>query len=773
VSEPYVERRLAAILVADVVGYSRLVEENEAGTLSALRQQRTDVLDPLIAQHHGRVFKVMGDGVIAEFTSVVDAVACAVAVQKSLAQSESGEKSACAIALRMGINLGDVVVDGGDLLGDGVNVAARLEQLCDPGGILVSGTVYDHLQGKLDLTLENRGEQRVKNIARPIRVYAVQINKSGNKRARQWSSLPTRWLAVVGLAVPLLVSGAVWIVLQKNDGRGSTERSALALPDKPSIAVLPFDNLSGDPGQSYFVDGMTEDLITDLSKLSGLFVIARNSSWSYKGKAVKVQDVARDLGVRYVLEGSAQRQGPSVRINAQLIDAVDGHHLWAERYDGELDDVFSLQDKVIRQIVDALAVKLTPGEVARTGQFETSNPAAYDALLQGWDHLRRDQQDETLKAIASFQQAVSLDPGYSRAYAALAAANLRIVVSLWEAASGAEFENAMERTKVNLTRALEKPTSLAYAVSAEMLGRQGQYAEAFAAIDKALALAPNDPENFVSKANILNASGRAGEAELAARTAMRFDPGFAPATLRVLAQSLFLQRRYEDAVATLKQVVSKQSDVAADYMTLVSALGYLGRASETRDYVEKYNALAADGGFDTLTVQEAGWWWYDDTFNFDASYRPLMQEGLRKANIPEGAGTDIPYFDYKRLISTKNGEFEVAGAAQVDVNEAKKLHDRGVVFIDVRAPGDFAKGHIPGARNLSLPTYLSRESLAERVTADQEVVFHCLGKYCPYSAYATAKALVWGYTHVYRFSGGFPAWQNAGLATEESKTAGK
>lgn len=763
-----VERRLAAILAVDVVGYSRLVEKDEAGTLATVRKLRAEVIEPLLAKHHGRIVKLMGDGAIAEFSSVVDAVNCAAAAQKEITAVQASGPRERRIVFRMGINLGDVVVDGADLLGDGVIVAARLEQLCEPGGILISGTAYDHLQGKIGLALDYRGEQQVKNIARPVRTYSLRIEGLRRhwlldaRRLRRWR-LPA---AAVALA---LVGVAIWFWLRPPSGEHGPP-----LPDKPSIAVLPFDNLSADPAQGYFADGMTEDLITDLSKVSGIFVIARNSSWTYKGKPIQVQQVAEELGVRYVLEGSVQRQGNQVRINAQLIDGMAGQHLWADRYDGTMDDVFGLQDKVIRQIVGALAVELTSAEQARVGQVETNSSEAYDAVLQGWDHLRKGTEEETLKAIASFQKAIDLDPSYSRAYAALAAANLRIVVSDWETAMGSGFEHAFEHMNENLAKALEKPTSLAYAVSAEILAREGRYDEAFAAIDKAMSLAPSDPENYIAKAKILNASGRAAEAEEAARIAMRFDPRFAPDTLRVLALSLFHQERYEDAVDTLRRVLSQQSDVTADYATLISSLGHLGRRDGVQAAIDKYNTLSVGAGWDPLTVQELGWWWYDDMFNYDDTYRIRLQEGLRMAGVPEGAGTDLALADYKKLIVKKEGEYRVLGVTEIDARAAKPLHDRGsVIFIDVRAAGDFDHGHIPGAKNLSLPTRLSKESLAKVAGKDDEIVFSCMGKYCPYSAYASAKAVLWGYTHVYRFAGGFPAWQDAGYPTEAATSLGQ
>lgn len=362
-----VERRLVAILAADIVGYSRLTEADETGTLATIKDLRRDVIDPQLDKHHGRIVKLMGDGALAEFGSVVDAATFAIAMQQEVAARQLPVTPDKRIVFRIGINLGDVVVEeDGDLLGDGVNVAARLEQLCEPGGILVSGTAYDHLHGKLDHPLAFTGEQRVKNIARPVRAYRIRLDGQAERR-RLWPRRPHRRHLATAAVLAALVGGAViwWFPWNPLGGTAMPDRASLSLPDKPSIAVLPFDNLGPDPEQAYFADGMAEDLITDLSKLAGVFVVARNSSWAYKGKPTKVQTVAAELGVRYVLEGSVRRQGDQVRINAQLIDARGGHHLWAERYDGALHDVFGFQDKVIGQIVAALAVELTGEERAR------------------------------------------------------------------------------------------------------------------------------------------------------------------------------------------------------------------------------------------------------------------------------------------------------------------------------------------------------------------------------------------------------------------------
>ena len=502
----------------------------------------------------------MGDGAIAEFGSVVDAATFAITMQKEIAAYQAQVPPDRRIVFRIGINLGDVVVEDGDLLGDGVNVAARLEQLCDPGGVLISGTAYDHLHGKLELALEFTGEQHVKNISRPVRTYRIRWMADAGWRPQASLAAPMAPPERAAVLAALSAGAVSLVVALGAAGRSlpAVERAALPLPDKPSIAVLPFDNLGSDPEQVYFADGISEDLITDLSKLSGIFVIARNSSWTYKGKPTKVQKVAAELGVRYVLEGSVRRQGDQVRINAQLIDAQGGHHLWADRYDGALGDMFPFQDKVIGQIVAALAVELTGEEQARVAQAETKNPRAYDALLQGWEHLRRETEPDTLKAIALFEKAVELDPGYHRAYAALATGHWRVAVSSWSAAN-VGMQRAFERMNVNLAKAMEAPNAPAFALSAEVLARQGRNDEALAAIKRALELAPNDPDNHISQARILNAVGRAAEAEQDVRWAMRLNPQYPPGYLRVLALSLFHQERYDEAIDTLHRLISLPS----------------------------------------------------------------------------------------------------------------------------------------------------------------------------------------------------------------------
>ena len=764
------ERRLAAILAADVVGYSRLVGEDEEGTLRTLGACR-EAIDGLVTEHRGRVFSSAGDSVVAEFASPVEAVRCAANIQRDLERRNADLPEDRQMRFRIGINLGDVIVEGDNLLGDGVNVAARLETLADAGGICLSQPVFDQIKKKLELGYEYLGEQAVKNIAEPVRVYRVLLEPEASgtvigeaKRETQ----PWKWAALT-TTVALLIGAVVvvaWLRPWAPDVEpASVERMAFALPDKPSIAVLPFDNLSTDPEQAYFADGMTDDLITGLSKLSGLFVISRNSTFTYKGKPAKVRQVAEELGVRYVLEGSVRRVGDQVRINAQLIDALSGFHLWAEKYDGTLADIFALQDKVVGQIVTALAVNLTSAESAQSKEAETAVPEAYDALLQGWDHYRRQTPEDYAKAISFFEKAIELDPDYSRAYAGLAGVYWAVYNLEWDVHLGLEYQT-IDKAKHFLAKALEQPTSDAYGVSADMLLGQGRNDEALAEIDRAIALASNEAGHYISRAFILTISGRAEEAEEDARLAMRLNPAYRASNLRVLGRALFHQERYEEAAETLERTVSRQPDYEDNYPLLAATYGHLGRIEDAKAAVGKYNEMVAKTIGSPLTLQAAetflGGGWYD----YDKAYLTQLIEGLRKAGVPEGAAAETADVDFSDLVSKSAGIFDVEGAVKIEVAGAKALFDRRVVFIDTRSNGPYSRGHIPNAINLHTFTNLTKENLSELVDPDDEVVFYCGGEDCPLSPNACAMALVWGYTKVYYFAAGYPAWKDAGYPVE-------
>src|SRR5262245_27407377 len=371
---------MAAILAADVVGYSRLMGADEEGTLARLKAHRREMIDPKVAEHHGRIVKTIGDGVLIEFGSVVDALRCAIDLQRGMAERNAGEPEASRIDVRIGINLGDIIVDSDDIHGDGVNIAARLEALAEPGGICISQTVLDHARGKFAFDVEDGGSQNLKNITEPVHIYRVLCD-----------------------GIPRLATA-------------QARASALAMPEKPSIAVLPFDNLSGDPEQEYFADGIVEDIITALSRIHWLFVIARNSSFTYKGKSVDVKRVARELGVRYVLEGSVRKASNRVRITGQLVDATTGAHVWANRFDGALDDIFDLQDHVTASVVGAIEPRLQQAEIERAGRKPTESLDAYDYFLRGMASFHLFTRDRLLEARRLFQRATELDANYASAY---------------------------------------------------------------------------------------------------------------------------------------------------------------------------------------------------------------------------------------------------------------------------------------------------------------------------------------------------------------------
>jgi len=543
---------------------------------------------------------------------------------------------------------------------------------------------------------------------------------------------------------------------------GLPEHPPLPLPDKPSIAVLPFTNMSDDPKQEYFADGMTEDLITDLSKFSGLFVIARTSSFSYKGRQIKVRQVAEELGVRYVLEGSVRRVGDQVRINAQLIDATTGGHLWAERYDGSLTDVFGLQDKVISQIVNALAVNLGTTELAQAGETETINPAAYDAVLQGGQFFRKRTPEDYARAITFFEKAVELDPGYSRSYASLANVYWNLRDFNWEAELGMESREALELARENLAKALAQPTSEAYRVSALMKVTLGDKGEALAEINRAITIAPNNADNLNSRAWILLVSGQATEAEIDARQAVRLDPENLD-NIENLGRALFHLERYEEAMKNFERVANALPDYEYIWGDLAMTYGYFGRIEEAKAAVRKRNALTRDAPDLTLQGHES---WWTGQYSYDLAYLDQMVQGLSLAGVPSGAIDEPTEVNYKDLVTKSAGTFDVAGAIEIDASGAKTLHDRGVAFIDSRGSSFYGRGHIPGATNLLFPGQLTIDSLSQLVGLDDEVVFYCDGPNCQLSPNSCAKALTWGYTRVYYFAGGFPEWRSAGYPVE-------
>lgn len=538
-----VERRLAAILSADVAGYSRLMGEDEVATIRTLTAYRTAMIS-LIRQSRGRVVDSPGDNLLAEFASVVDAVQCAVEIQEELKGRNADLPASRRMEFRIGINLGDVIVEEERIYGDGVNIAARLEALATAGGICLSGSVYDQVEAKLALGYEYLGTQTVKNIAKPIRVY----------RVGQESGAPALRL--------------------------TTEKvQALVLPDKPSVAVLPFANLSSDPEQEYFSDGITEDLITDLSKLSGLFVISRNSVFLYKGRAVKPEQVSKELGVQYVLEGSIRKAGPRVRITAQLVDATTGYHLWADRYDRDLQDIFALQDEVTQKIVAALEVKLTEGEQKRLGRPPTSNLEAYDYYLRGLDLQSHVTEEANALAQQMFAKAIELDPQFADAYACLGWTYFEQWSVGWS-----QDPQTLERTFALAQRAIALDGALSDGM--RLLGIvylwKKQYEQAIVEVERAIALNPNQADAYVALGEILNFSGRAEKTIELVEKAMRLNPYYKTWYLWCLGHAYYLLGQYENSVAIFKRALTRNPDFIPAHVYLAVIYSELGDEENAR-----------------------------------------------------------------------------------------------------------------------------------------------------------------------------------------------
>ena len=540
-----INRKLAAILAADVVGYSRMMAADEAGTLAALKRHRETVFDPAVAAHKGRVVKLIGDGTIVEFASVIDAVNCALSVQRPAEHAPDQRASQAAIVLRIGINLGDVIMEGDDLYGDGVNIAARLEPLAEPGGICISSIVNESIGNRVDVRFQDGGDITVKNIDRPIRVW--------------------RWHPSI-TAVP---SPSI----APNPGPNGAGQS---------IAVLPFTNMSGDPEQEYFSDGISEDIITDLSKIAGLTVIARNSSFTYKGRSVDVREIGRELGVRSVLEGSIRRAGQRVRITAQLIDATSGSHLWAERYDRDLTDIFAVQDEVTTQIVGALKVTLSPAEKARLVEKEPSNIAAYDCVLRGREiMLGKDKNRETfVEAVTYFKKALELDANYSQAYASLGFAHMFDYQNRWSDDPDRSLKLAREYSQKAIDNDPNEP--MAHGAAALTAIFERDFDRAQAEVDRTLALNPSSALAHNLLGTIRSYSGRPLEAIPAIEQAMRLDPAFRPQFLHFLGIAYLLAGKYETAAAMLRQRILLVPNTDFSRAVLAATLGHLGEIAEAR-----------------------------------------------------------------------------------------------------------------------------------------------------------------------------------------------
>ena len=587
------ERRLAAILAADVAGYTRLMGKDEAGTLQRLTALREGVLEPLIAEHTGRIVKLMGDGLLVEFASIVDAVGCAVAWQTAVDGHEAEQHEDDRLTFRIGVNLGDVIVEGDDIHGDGVNIAARLEGLAEPGGIYLSGDAYRQVRGKIEAEFEDLGERKVKNVAEPLRVYRI---------------------AIKGLS-PALTPAAT---------------SPLPLPDKPSIAVLPFTNMSGDPEQEYFCDGITEDIITELSRFRSLFVIARNSSFHYKDQSPKMQDVGRELGVQYVVEGSVRKADNRVRITAQLVEAVTGNHIWAERYDRELEDIFAVQDEVTGTIVSTLAGHLEEFGRQRVMDKRTEDLAAYDYLLLGDQCLNQHTMDGILQARQMFKWTIDLEPGNARAHTGLSKSYLEELWFDWTAPEAVAEQAFVLAKKAVALDELDGRARVQLATTYFFVKSNLELAEI--QFDKAFDLNPNDASGYCIRGWCHALSGQAEQAIVCTDQAMRLNP------LDIydcqLAQSVaaYTARHYAEAVITLGSITEPGFEVNA---ALAACYAQLGRHAEAKQALADFVATAREEIKDYPDEDHKAWrrfwaqfWPFKEPSDLDH-----LLDGFRKAGL--------------------------------------------------------------------------------------------------------------------------------------------
>jgi adenylate cyclase len=586
-------RKLAAIMFTDIVDFSRQMGSNEARMLRLL-DVHNRIIEQVVIEHHGHVIKSTGDGFLVDFSSVVHAVQCAQAIQGQFRSHNAEKEQAEQIHIRIGIHLGDIVEKNGDVQGDGVNIAARLQPLAEPDTICISHVVYKEVEKKVDLgTVVSLGWPKLKNIAERFEVYALlpeppkgvrqilQIRglKFKHHRVALWGTTLALGIVLVSVGTPALKNLYAPAPLQQPQGTTLTNTTPLPLPDKPSIVILPFANMSNDPEQEYFSDGLTEDLTTDLSQLSGLFVIARNSAFTYKGKPVKIQEISRELGVQYVLEGSVRRADSQVRINAQLIDVTTGSHLWGERYDRPLQDIFTVQNEIVQKIVTTLKLQLMLQEQGYTVRKRTDNLEAYDYFLRGVAYFWRFTQQTNARARQMFEKAIELDPQYAEAYAWLG----------WTYHAERNFgwsadPQTMERELALAQQALALDDSLAGAHSLLSFGyvEKQQYDQAIAEGNRAIALDPNDAIIYAKQAQVLNLAGRPEEALQAIEKAMRLNPHYPPLNLLELGGAYRLMGRYEEAIAALKRAVIGNPDFLIPHFHLAIIYSELGREEEAQ-----------------------------------------------------------------------------------------------------------------------------------------------------------------------------------------------
>jgi TolB-like protein/class 3 adenylate cyclase len=765
---------LAVILHADVADSTALVQKDKESAHERI-QDSFRRLGETIEKYQGRVLELRGDALLAEFERASEAVSAALSFQVGQANYNDRLTDDLKPMLRVGIAMGEVVIADNTVTGAGVVQAQRVEQLADRGGVCITAAIHEALSKRLPLNLENLGEQVLKGFDHPVHVYRAELRPGETiphpvQNTRRKVSPNPRKLVVTVIVMALVIAGgsAYWFksrILQ--DDVASVERMAFPLPEKPSVAVLPFTNMSNDADQEYFADGMTEDLITDISKLSGLFVIARNSVFTYKGKSVKVGQVAEELGVRYVMEGSVRRSGNQVRVNAQLIDATTGGHIWAERYDGSLDDVFSMQDKITRSIVSALAVALSGRDREVLGQLETGNSEAYDAFLRGWERYRQATPEDLAKAIGHFERAIAIDPDYVRAHSALAATYWSISLNGWWRRLDFITSEAREQSRLSLRKAMEEPSPLTLQVASERAAYLSRTADkALAEAARAIDLDPNDPASHLAMAAALIKADQSARAVESIRTAMRLDPLYPAVYLTRLGEAEFARGQYEKAATAFEEAASRNPDDEWIFVYLAATYGHLELGEKARQAVETANALRAKSGWGALTAQTPAehriygprryyFKWFGD-------YKPL-REGLRKAGVQDD-------LNWRNLVSGDASGYEVEGATTIDVETARIMHERGVPFVDVWA--NWHHQRIPGAHLLSIWFFDFNEAMLPTIAGKtQEIVIYSSRStdetQTSWAVEAVARAVTWGYEKVYYLHNGLDMWKASGYPIDK------
>jgi len=624
--EGRVKRRLAAILVADVAGYSRLMGEDEAGTRARFNSHINELVQPAITGGGGRIVKMIGDGLLVEFASVVDAVQCAAKIQKGMSQRNAGEPKERRMEFRIGVNLGDVIIEGDDLHGDGVNIAARMEGLADPGGILISGAAFDQTRKIADVGYKFLGEHIVKNIANPIRVYQVLTKPDYAGRVIGQKGIPIasrKWLVIVATGTAILTAGVAWWQPWNTGERpASIEQMTFPLPKEASIAVLPFTDMSDDESRDYFANGLTEDLTTNLARFPHLFVIAHDSTMKFKGGEVEVRDVAHSLGIRYVLRGSVRRAGNSVRVNARLIDALNGKLIWARSYDRELNNIFALQDEIVGEIGSHLVSNVVAAEFRRHSRRGTGNSDAYDLFLRGWDLIQALSPTANAQAIKLFERAILKDPEFARAYAYLALTSGFNASLGWANGPNYTFEHAIELARKAV--ALDARDALTHRVLGHLYRMRGDYDHAIEVLERAMSISPSDPDTLIALAFPLAFLDRADEAVGYSERALRLNPD-APWHYWYLAGVVYyIDRQFDKAISAFERSHQLNSRYNGNNHWLAASYAQFGRTQDAA--AARRETLSRQPQFTVRSVLQE--------LQPNGVVRQLILEGYQKAGFP-------------------------------------------------------------------------------------------------------------------------------------------